>query len=196
MKSRRSSVTSSYRLPKHGLVRQAAARLRHAGVLAYSTESCFGLGCDPLNSRAINRILALKKRPTHKGLIVIASSIAQIRHLIRPLSDARYQELQRYWPGPNTLLLPAARRVPMALRGKHDKIAVRVTAHGEAAALCHALGSALVSTSANRAGQKSLKTARDCKKAFGRSILVMPGRSGKRRKPSSIIDIETGCVLR
>lgn len=183
-------------MPKHGLVKQAGAALQHAGVLAYSTESCFGLGCNPLDNRAIHKILALKKRPSHKGLIVIASCVEQIRHLVTPLSFAQKQELHRYWPGPYTLLLPAARRVPVALRGRHNKIAVRVTAHGEAAALCDALGTALVSTSANRAGQKSLKTARACKKAFGHSVLVMPGRIGKRRKPSTIVDIETGRVLR
>ncbi|MBX9298327.1 L-threonylcarbamoyladenylate synthase [Chromobacterium vaccinii] len=184
------------RLPGSRLQQRTRKQLRDGGVIAYSTESCYGLGCRPLDTRAIRRVLAIKARPNHKGLIVIAADFEQIRHLVKPLSAAQRAELARYWPGPYTFLLPASRRVPPALRGRHHKIAVRVTAHGEAAALCRRLGTALVSTSANRAGQKSLKTARACRMAFKDKVLTLPGRIGKRRKPSTIIDLESGRVLR
>lgn len=185
------------RLPAQAQVDAARGRFRAGGVLAYATESCFGLGCNPFDVRAIRRILAIKGRPTHKGLIVIAANLQQLRPLIRPLSPAQLATVQRYWPGPYTFLLPASRRVPTLLRGRHDKIAVRISAHGEAAALCRALGSPLVSTSANRAGQKSLKTARGCRQAFSRQqVLTLQGRIGKRRKPSTIIDLDSGRVLR
>ncbi|MEO2217568.1 L-threonylcarbamoyladenylate synthase [Chromobacterium vaccinii] len=184
------------RLPGSRLQQRTRKQLRDGGVIAYSTESCYGLGCRPLDTRAIRRVLAIKARPNHKGLIVIAADFEQIRHLVKPLSAAQRAELERYWPGPYTFLLPASRRVPPALRGRHHKIAVRVTAHGEAAALCRRLGTALVSTSANRAGQKSLKTARACRMAFKDKVLTLPGRIGKRRKPSTIIDLESGRVLR
>jgi L-threonylcarbamoyladenylate synthase len=185
------------RLPARAQVDAARGRLRAGGVLAYATESCFGLGCNPFDVRAIRRILAIKGRPTHKGLIVIAANLQQLRPLIRPLTPAQLATVQRYWPGPYTFLLPASRRVPTLLRGRHDKIAVRISAHGEAAALCRALGSPLVSTSANRAGQKSLKTARGCRQAFSRQqVLTLQGRIGKRRKPSTIIDLDSGRVLR
>lgn len=185
------------RLPAQSQIDAARGRLRAGGVLAYATESCFGLGCNPFDVRAIRRILAIKGRPTHKGLIVIAANLQQLRPLIRPLTPAQLATVQRYWPGPYTFLLPASRRVPTLLRGRHDKIAVRISAHGEAAALCRALGSPLVSTSANRAGQKSLKTARGCRQAFSRQqVLTLQGRIGKRRKPSTIIDLDSGRVLR
>lgn len=185
------------RLPAQAQVDAARGRFRAGGVLAYATESCFGLGCNPFDVRAIRRILAIKGRPTHKGLIVIAANLEQLRPLIRPLTPAQQATVQRYWPGPYTFLLPASRRVPTLLRGRHDKIAVRISAHGEAAALCRALGSPLVSTSANRAGQKSLKTARGCRQAFSRQqVLTLQGRIGKRRKPSTIIDLDSGRVLR
>jgi len=185
------------RLPARAQVDAARGRLRAGGVLAYATESCFGLGCNPFDVRAIRRILAIKGRPTHKGLIVIAANLQQLRPLIRPLTPVQLATVQRYWPGPYTFLLPASRRVPTLLRGRHDKIAVRISAHGEAAALCRALGSPLVSTSANRAGQKSLKTARGCRQAFSRQqVLTLQGRIGKRRKPSTIIDLDSGRVLR
>ena len=185
------------RLPARAQVDAARGRLRAGGVLAYATESCFGLGCNPFDVRAIRRILAIKGRPTHKGLIVIAANLQQLRPLIRPLTPSQLATVQRYWPGPYTFLLPASRRVPTLLRGRHDKIAVRISAHGEAAALCRALGSPLVSTSANRAGQKSLKSARGCRQAFSRQqVLTLQGRIGKRRKPSTIIDLDSGRVLR
>lgn len=184
------------RLPGAPLLGRARGHLAGGGVIAYPTESCYGIGCLPFDVRGLRRILNVKARPCHKGLIVIAADLAQIRPLIRPLTAAQEAELARHWPGPTTVLLPASRRVPPILRGRHDKIAVRLTAHPEAAALCKALGSALVSTSANRAGKKALKTARACKDAFAGSVLTLPGRIGKRRKPSRIIDLESGRILR
>ena len=168
------------------------AHLARGGVIAYPTESCYGLGCDPKNARAVARILRLKGRPKSKGLILIGSAPAQFApYLAEPPAD-----WPQYWPGPTTLLLPAARHCPRWLTGHHKKLAVRVTAHPEAARLCHALGMALVSTSANRAGQVALRTAAACRKAFGTRVRALPGRVGKRRRPSTIIDPTSGGVLR
>lgn len=186
----------SLKLPRAGWLRRARAAFASGLPIAYPTESCYGLGCDPFSLRGIRRILALKARPSHKGLIVIAADLKQLRPLIAPLTPAQRERVEQYWPGPYTFLLPASRRVLPLLRGRHRKIAVRVTAHPEAAGLCHALGHALVSTSANRAGQRSLRSARDCRKAFGERALTLPGRIGKRRKPSTIIDLDSGRVLR
>ncbi|MGL6070856.1 L-threonylcarbamoyladenylate synthase [Craterilacuibacter sp.] len=183
------------KFPSAAQLAQARAAYRDGGLIAYATESCFGLGCDPLNARALRRVIALKGRPNHKGLIVVAASIEQLAPLIKPLSAAERATLLRYWPGPYTFLIPASPKVLPLLRGRHRKIAVRVTAHRETASLCHALGP-LVSTSANRAGQKSLRTAAACERAFGAAVLTLPGRVGQRRKPSTIIDLETGRVLR
>lgn len=176
--------------------RAARARFRAGGVLGYATESCFGLGCNPFDVRAIRRILALKRRPNHKGLIVIAANLAQLQPLVRPLSPQQQALLAQYWPGPYTFLLPAADKVPALLRGRHQRLAVRVSDHADAAALCRTLGSALVSTSANLAGKQSLKSAKACRRVFGDKVLTLSGRVGKRRKPSTIIDLETGRILR
>jgi L-threonylcarbamoyladenylate synthase len=183
-------------VPGAALLRRARARLKQGGVIAYATESCFGLGCDPRNARALARVIRLKRRPGHKGLIVLAADIDQLRGLIRPLSESEKRELARYWPGHYTFLLPAAPGVLPALRGHHDKIAVRISAHCQATTLCRLLGTALVSTSANRSGQHSLTTTRACRRAFGDRALVLPGRVGKARRPSTIIDLATGRVLR
>jgi L-threonylcarbamoyladenylate synthase len=184
---------SASRASGHAFAIPALRRyLATGGVIAYPTESCYGLGCDPRSARAVARILRLKGRPKNKGLILIGSAPAQFaRYLAEP--PGAWPE---YWPGPYTLLLKAARHCPRWLTGRHDKLAVRVTAHPAAAGLCHALGMALVSTSANRSGKVMLKTAAACRRAFGHRVLVLEGRIGKRRRPSTIIDPATGHWLR
>lgn len=172
--------------------RALRAYLARGGVIAYPTESCYGLGCDPMNARAVARILRLKGRPKSKGLILIGSAPEQFTpYLAEPAA-----EWPQYWPGPYTLLLPAGPRCPRWLTGRHSKLAVRVTAHPEAARLCHALGMALVSTSANRSGRVMLRTAADCRKAFGARVRVLPGRIGQRKRPSTIIDPDSGGLIR
>lgn len=172
------------------------AYLRSGGVIAYATESCFGLGCDPRNVDAINHILRLKRRPWHKGLIVVASDTAQLRRLVQPLTPDQLAFTRQYWPGPYTFLLPRRMRAPRALGGRHAKLAVRLSAHPDVQRLCRALDMALVSTSANRAGCKPIKTPRECLRQFGADVRVLPGRIGKRKRPSTIMDIDTKKILR
>lgn len=176
--------------------RRLRAWLRRGGVIAYATESCFGLGCDPRSRRGVQRILRLKRRPQHKGLILVGSQASQFHRYLQPLPASLTQRLPDWWPGPVTLLLPAAPRCPRWLRGRHAKLAVRVSAHPDTAHLCHALGMALVSTSANRSGQRPFKTATACRRAFGAQVRVLDGRIGTRKRPSTILDPLSGGVLR
>jgi len=170
--------------------------LKRGGILAYPTESCYGLGCDPRNRRAVQRVLALKRRSASKGLILIASRLRQLRPYLATLTLTETNRLRALWPGPNTWLVPAARDCPVWLRGRHDSIAVRVTAHKGAARLCELAGMALVSTSANLSGGKSAKTAAECRRLFGHRVIVIPGRIGARRRPSTIRDLASGTVIR
>jgi L-threonylcarbamoyladenylate synthase len=177
-----------------------ASRLRHylkrGGVIAYPTESCYGLGCAPRNSHAIRRLLQLKRRSVSKGLILIASDARQLRPFVATLPPALQHRMHVPWPGPHTWLAPAARGCPAWLRGAFDTIAVRVTAHPGAARLCRLAGMALVSTSANLSGGKPAKTAAECRRLFGRRVLVVPGRIGARRRPSSIVNLASGEIHR
>lgn len=177
-----------------------ARGLRHylccGGIIAYPTESCFGLGCDPKNRLAVQRLLRLKRRPQHKGLILIASRLAQLTPYLAALNPTQAAQLHKSWPAPHTWLVPAAPNCPVWLTGCHPTIAVRVTAYQPAADLCRKAGMAIVSTSANRSGHKPVRTARECRRLFGASVRIIPGRIGKRRKPSTIQDLATGKVLR
>jgi L-threonylcarbamoyladenylate synthase len=171
------------------------AHLRAGGLLAYPTESCFGLGCDPSNRRAVLRLLALKQRPARKGLILIADRAARFRPYVQA---AALQAVGRQpgWPGPLTWVLPQSRRCPPWLTGRHRSLAVRVTAFLPAARLCRVAGMPLVSTSANRSGAKPLRTARECRRMFGAAVRVIDGRIGGARRPSRLVDFATGRVIR
>lgn len=170
--------------------------LRRGGVIAYPTESCFGLGCEPRNRRAVQRLLRIKGRPERKGLILIAGKLNQLKPYLAPLTSAQVKALHEKWPGPHTWLVPASHNCPFWLTGRHSTLAVRVTAHPEAAKLCNDTGMALVSTSANRSGQMPAKTAKECARLFGNQVKIIPGRVGKRRRPSTIQDFVTGKIIR
>ncbi|MFZ5523595.1 MAG: L-threonylcarbamoyladenylate synthase [Pseudomonadota bacterium] len=166
--------------------RRIAAHLRRGGLIAYPTESCYGLGCDPDNRIAVQHLLKLKRRPQHKGLILVASHYHQVARYIQPLTHDEQARLQSDGAQAVTYLMPAKSSCPRWLRGAHDTLAVRLTAYRQAAQLCRGLNSALVSTSANRSGQRPAKTYAQCQRLFGRKVWVLPGRVGKRKNPSTI----------
>ncbi len=171
------------------------AWLRQGGVIAYPTESCYGLGGDPMNRRAVEKILKLKGRSASKGLILIAAN----RHQLRPYATRSSIEAawgKGLWPGPVTWVLPVAKSCPPWLTGDHETIAVRITAHRGAAELCRQAGMALVSTSANSSGEPPATTAEQCKAIFGRRVMVLPGKIGHRKRPSTLIDFASGSILR
>lgn len=177
--------------------RQACRFLKRGGVLAYATESCFGLGGLPTHPKAIRQVIRLKKRNQNKGLIVVASDFSQLRSLVEPLTKEQLDTVNQYWPGPYTFLLKAKNRVLPYLRGfGNQKLAVRISAHPQTALLCKALGYALVSSSANIAKQHPCKNTRQAQQKFGKKALVIKGQIGVQHKPSTLIDLETGKVLR
>ncbi len=177
-------------------IRHLAAHLKRGGLIAYPTESCYGLGCDPSNRSAVQRILKLKQRPQRKGLILIASHYRQVARYLQPLALPEQQKLQRDGAQAITYLLPTRSSAPRWLRGIHDTLAVRLTAHPFARQLCRSLNSALVSTSANRSGQRPAKTYAECRKLFGKKVWVLPGRVGKRKQPSTIRAWSDGRIVR
>lgn len=176
--------------------RSIAAHLKGGGLIAYPTESCYGLGCDPANRVAVLRLLKLKQRPQRKGLILIASSYQQVARYLVPLTLAEQQKLRESGEQAITYLMPVKKSAPRWLRGTHDTLAVRLTAHPFARQLCQGVHSALVSTSANRSGMRPAKTYAECQRLFGRAVWVLPGLVGKRRQPSRIMAWADGRIVR
>lgn len=183
-------------LPSPAHLRAAVSLLQSGGVIAYPTEGVWGLGCDPFNEAAVRRLLDLKQRPESKGLIIIAASLAQIERWLTALDDGQRAACAATWPGPYTWVVPAA-AAPAWLRGQHDSIAVRVTAHPGVQALCNAFGGALVSTSANISGHPPARDVLELKQQFGDGLdYILQGQLGGDGKPSEIRDARTGIVLR
>jgi L-threonylcarbamoyladenylate synthase len=176
--------------------RRLAAHLKRGGLIAYPTESCYGLGCDPRNRNAVQRILKLKQRPQHKGLILIASHYHQVAGFLKPLTLAEQAKLQNDGAQAVTYLMPVKESAPRWLCGDHDTLAVRLTAHPFAQGLCRNAGSALVSTSANRSGRRPAKNYAECQRLFGKKVWVLRGRVGKRKQPSTIRAWVGGKILR
>ena len=178
-------------------IKEAVHVLQQGGVIAYPTEAVYGLGCDPANHQAVQKLLELKQRDTNKGLILIAAEFEQLVLFLAEIDDSLKEKALATWPGPITWLWPAKQGISSLVRGQHDTIAVRVTAHSLAAELCRAFGGAIVSTSANKSGEVPAKTAAEVRVAFGREIdYVIEGAVGVLDKPTQIRDALTGNVAR
>jgi L-threonylcarbamoyladenylate synthase len=183
--------------PSHWQLRTAARWIREGGVVAYPTESVFGLGCNPAIPTAVERLLVLKRRSVAKGLILIASDWEQLQPWLARLPHLWHKQLLSSWPGPVTWLVPAATGCPVWLTGQHDTLAVRITAHPLASRLCAAAGSAIVSTSANRSGQRPARSVLQVRLQFGDRIdFVLPGQLGTLKNPTQIRDLASGRVIR
>ncbi|MEO8746580.1 MAG: Sua5/YciO/YrdC/YwlC family protein [Rhodanobacter sp.] len=177
----------------------AAALLRAGGVLAYPTEAVFGLGCDPHNAQAFVRLFELKQRPSTQGVLLIAADFAQIESYIdlSAVPATVMREVQRGWPGPHTWVFPRAPGVPTWIGGSHAGIALRVTAHPPAAALCRAFGGALVSSSANRHDEPPARAAATVAACFGDALDgLLDAPLGNLVRPTTIRDALSGATVR
>jgi L-threonylcarbamoyladenylate synthase len=173
-----------------------ASHLRRGGLIAYPTEFCYGLGCDPRNRNAVRSLLKLKQRPQKKGLILIAGKFTQFAAYLQALTPGEQADLKSAGAKAITYLMPARQNCPRWVRGAHDTLAVRITAHHEAALLCNKLKMALVSTSANVSGAKPARSYAQCRHLFGNRVRVLSGRVGKSNKPSTITAWQDGRIVR
>ncbi|WP_190364206.1 L-threonylcarbamoyladenylate synthase [Pseudoalteromonas sp. S16_S37] len=178
---------------------EACQVLSDGGVICYPTEAVYGLGCDPDDQEAVNKLLAIKQREVSKGLILLADNYGQC---LRYVDDAKIPmdkrtELFSSWPSAITWLLPAKASTPKWLTGEHDTIAVRITAHPECKALSKLFGKPLVSTSANLSGKAPVMTLDEARCTFHELVdCYVQGELGGNAAPSQIKHALTGAVIR
>jgi L-threonylcarbamoyladenylate synthase len=176
-------------------IQRAGRIIRAGGVVAYPTEGVWGLGCLPHAEQAVQRILDMKNRSATKGLILIAAAPRQLEAWIAPHIDAA--SLASAGAHPTTWIVPAAEWVPYLVRGENDGLAVRLTTHPIAAALCVAADSAIVSTSANISGRPSMRSPYTLRRTFGHLVdFVVAGHCGPAGGASEIRDWSSGRILR
>lgn len=178
-------------------IQAAAAIIKRGGIVAYPTEGVYGLGCDPLNKDAVERLIAIKGRSADKGLILVAASNDHLDGFLGPVSPAVQAQLDRDWPGPVTWIMPCTDRAPELISGGRPTLAVRISAHATTADLCNACGHALVSTSANRSGARPCMDAQSVSAELGAEIdAIIDAPLGGLNAPTPIFDAVTGQQLR
>ena len=178
-------------MKNHRLVRF----IRRGGIIAYPTESCFGLGCDPKNKKAINKIIKLKKRSLNKNFILIGSSLKHFDYFTNSLNDVTKENLFSKWPGPHTWIIKANNRCPNWLKS-NSKIALRIPSFSNCQALINSIDMAITSSSLNLSGKIPLKNYRDVCRFLPDQVKLIKGRIGKNRNPSVIQDFKTKNIIR
>lgn len=178
-------------------IQEAVKILQDGGIIAYPTEAVYGLGCDPFNEAAVERLCHLKNRSEDKGFILIASAWEQLAPLINTVPPDALERAKATWPGPITWVFPASTTVPHLIRGNYPTIAVRITDHPIAHNICHAFGNPIVSTSANYEGKDPARDEETVKKIFdGKIDFIVSGFVGNLLNPTEIRDAITGKILR
>jgi L-threonylcarbamoyladenylate synthase len=176
-------------------VAEAAQRLREGLVVAYPTETVYGLGVDARSSGALARLRELKGRDAEQGLSLLIADLAVLEHWA-PQLPARARALARaFWPGPLTLVVPVAAG-PLAAVATSDGVGFRCSPQPTAAALAAAFGAPLVSTSANRSGQPPLARAREVEDLFGAGLPIAGGEDAGGALPSTVVAVSAGGALR
>lgn len=178
---------------------EAATALKNGEIIAYPTEGVYGFAADAMNAKAVEDVLSLKDRSSAKGFIVMAASLEKLSPLIKPLTAVEKETVLESKRGGfrYTWIVPALEGCPEYLRGKFTTLAVRVTNHPDAFALCDLMQVGVVSTSANLHKEAPLETPEAIMETFGDRIAgVMMGEVGGLSSPTRIVHLESGDIIR
>src|SRR5688572_17574070 len=183
-------------MPEDRAIADAAARLARGDVVAFPTETVYGLGADAANPQAIARIFSLKGRPADHPLIVHLAEPASVEGWTREAPPQARALAERFWPGPLTLILARSKRVPDAVTGGQDTVGIRCPSHPVAQALLREfarVGSgAVAAPSANRFGHVSPTTAQHVRDEFGPGLTILDGGACEVGLESTIVDLSRG----
>ena len=152
------------------MLNEAIDALKAGQVIVYPTEAIFGLGCDPFNAKACQRIAEIKNRQNKAGFICVIGCIEQLATLIEPLTTADMNKLTKSWRGHVSWILPAKKTLPPWLIGPNNTICVRYSNHPTIQNLCNSFDGAIISTSANLQGQKPASSIHDAQLYFGNTV--------------------------
>lgn len=158
------------RAPSRDALDEGAAILERGGLVAFPTESFYGLGADAWNAAAVTRVFSVKGRPESKPLLVLVASVAMAETLIASVSSEARELMARHWPGPLTLVLKAAAGLPTALTAGTDTVGVRMPDHPVALGLVETAGCPITAPSANPSGAPPPTTASEVCRYFDRQL--------------------------
>lgn len=168
---------------------EAVIVLRKGGVIAYPTDTLYGLGANPFSPTAVARVLEIKGRPAIKGLPLLMAEIENMNLLVCSKPPLAEVLARAFWPGPLTLVLPSAAMVPRGVRSG-ETVALRVPDHPVPRALARGLGGPIVGTSANVSGGPDPVTAQDVEQTLGRAVdYTLDGGPAYRGLSSTVVDL-------
>ncbi|CAN5565796.1 L-threonylcarbamoyladenylate synthase [soil metagenome] len=176
--------------PEPRKIRQAVDALEAGEVIAYPTDTVYGLGCDPMNKKAVDRLYAIKAMDRAHALAFICPDLSDIaKYAI--VENHNYRIMRRYLPGPYCFILEATRELPKLVQSKRKTIGIRVPAHEVTRALARELGRPIISTTAQRAGEDPHVDPREIDVAFSGLGLVLDDGEGGGLVPTTVIDLTT-----
>ncbi len=176
--------------PENSLIAYVAEQIRAGYVLGMPTDTFYGLAADPFNLRAVEKVYDVKTRSRHKPLSLMIESVDQAEDLTRPLPEEFYKLARKYWPGPLTLIVRAASRLPLKVTANTGNVALRVPAAKIPIAVVRAAGVPLTATSANVSGAAECTTADGVRLQLGDLIpVIVDGGPSPRSVPSTIVDL-------
>jgi len=176
--------------PEASLVKYAAEQIRAGVVLGMPTDTFYGLAADPFNLRAVERVYEIKTRSRHKPLSLLIESVDQAEDLTRPLPEEFYKLARRFWPGPLTIIVQAASRLPLKVTANTGNVALRIPAATIPLAVIQAAGIPLTATSANLSGASECTTAVAVRDQLqDRISIIVDGGTSPREVASTIIDL-------
>ena len=156
---------------------RAVQTLRRGGLIAFPTDTVYGLGCHAFHETAVLRIFEVKGRPPDQGLPLLLATVEDMERVAVDIPELAWKLAYRFWPGGLTLVLKKAPQVPDVVSGGSDTVALRVPNHAVPRALAQGLEAPIVGTSANLSGQPSPTTLRGVKSQLGSRVdLVLAGR--------------------
>lgn len=171
-------------------IEEIAALLREGGIIAYPTETIYGLGVDALNEKAIKRLFEIKSRAVDKPVSVLVRDTQMLRRVVSRVPQVARPIMEKYWPGPVTIIFSASGEIPSTLTGQTGTIGVRISSHPFVRHLFDVFDSPLTSTSANISGGRSLMEPEDILRTFGSLIDLVIGMSEfMEGKGSTLIDV-------
>ncbi len=177
-------------------IKRAVHKLKTGGIIAYPTESVFGLGCDAYNLNAISNLLEIKNRSYKMGLIILVSDIRQARPFISPLSTSQLTLINKASSRATTWLIDGLPQVSSLLKGQHKKLAVRLTSNPIAREICELMQGPIVSTSCNRTSKPASSNITVIRNRMTRKVDQIIAGECCGQRPSRIVDLENNTVVR
>jgi L-threonylcarbamoyladenylate synthase len=172
-----------------GALKSAAEIIARGDVIAFRTDTFYGLGADPFNASAVQKVRDLKGREENKPILVLISDVAQLGQLIELRSPAFEELARKFWPGPLTIIGAASGRLPSELTAGTKSVGVRLPDDEQVRSLVRACGGGLTATSANPSHQTPARTAEEVAQYFGdRLELIVDGGSAQTDQPSTVVD--------